>query len=123
MAVFTSFLSCLFLQFNTVYQEKDRDKKVISRKGQLTLASIDKIQNFYGLAFRKHKVVCAVLKRSSGTTVKQKNEKCPIDSKPWCIFQREIATPMSKYQSKIICLLQLSQKFNLVLIDLALKHF
>ena len=108
------------------------DGKGISGRKRLTLARIDTIQNFYDLTIRTNKEDCkkmskatrVILKHYSSTVDKPKHEDYPFGLNLWCSFQRDIANQTNKHVPiKILFLLQLSQKFDLFLVDLVVKHF
>ena len=70
---------------------------MISGKGQLTLASINTIQNIYVLSICTHKVDCAILELYYSIADEPKNKEYPIGFNLWWSFQRETANHMNKH--------------------------
>ena len=80
--------------------------KSLRRKGCLTNARIDAIQNFYGLAIRdnkgntekRSKEICAIPYHYANTTDKSMHTNYPTGHQSWCGYQTDIANGISTYK-------------------------
>ena len=86
--------------------KKLADGKGIGGKGRLTIARIDTMQCFFGLAIRNNKgdsnamarETRAILKHYSSTPENQNHEDCPTGKSSWCSFNRDKSTNEDTYR-------------------------
>ena len=74
--------------------------KGIGRKGRLTIARIDTLQNFYGLAIRNNKGNCEAMSKVTMAILGHYkedalHEHCPPGKGSWCSFHRDVAAGSS----------------------------
>lgn len=82
------------------------DGKYLSGAGRLTLARIDTMQSFYGLAIRQNKgdakamakATMAILYHYASTPENPQHDDCPTGSASWCSFQRDIANGTNNHK-------------------------
>ena len=86
--------------------KKLEDGKTLSRKGRLTSARIDAIQNFYGRTIcdnkgnteQMSKEIWAILYHYASTADKLMHTNCPTGHQSWCGYQKDIANETSTYK-------------------------
>ena len=86
--------------------KKLADGKGLNGKDQLTLARIDAIPNFFGIAIRKNngnsqnmaKEIWAILDHYSSTLDKPKHDNYPKEESSWCPYQRDIPNYQRTYK-------------------------
>ena len=80
-----------------IKNSKLADEKTVGRKGRLTKVSIDKMQNYYGLAIRGNpddlagmkksiKAIQHHLIKSETLSLDKQHQYCPKDNKTWCKY-------------------------------------
>ena len=80
--------------------------KGLGGKGRLTDATIDKLQNYYGIAIRRNvgnlegmkSCVSAALFHVASSSENSWHSHCPIGKDSWCQYQVDKATGSSKYK-------------------------
>lgn len=90
-------LACVLSETNKKKQKLE-DRKGLSGKGRLTLAGIQKLQTFYGLAIRRNTHNLDAMRKAVWSTychVKSSNENvthhmCPTDDTTWCKYQKAL---------------------------------
>ena len=80
--------------------KKLSDGKVLGGNGSLTIARIDTLQNFYGLAIRNNKGNSEAMSKATMTVLDHYKEDtvhdhCPPGKGSWCSFQTDVATGTS----------------------------
>ena len=86
--------------------KKIADGKGLGGAGRLTIARIDTIQNFYGLAIRENKgnargmakATKAILYHYASSRDNPKHDFCPEGSPSWCSYQRDVAKGTNFHQ-------------------------
>ena len=92
--------------FGTRLRNLKKKVKGLGGKGKLTNATIDRLQNYYGIAIRQNvgnlegmtKAVHATLFHVASSSTKNYNVHCPIGKFSWCRFNRDQASNTSTYK-------------------------
>ena len=82
-----------------ILQQREKEDNWFGRKGRLTEAVMDSLQNYYGNAIRKNvgdigkmkDAVWAIYYHSISTDKEPKHQHCPIGKDSWCKYNRVAA--------------------------------
>ena len=86
-----------------------RRNKGVGGKGKLSLAIIDKLQNYYGIAIRSNignlaamkKGILALLFHVASSAKNMWHDHCPKSADSWCGFQRDIISKTGLYKAGV----------------------
>ena len=82
---------------------KLRVKKNLGGKGRLTVAKIDLMQNYFGIALRQNVGNLQDMKRACMASLQHScgyHDTCPKDSQTWCQFQKDKQDGTNLYKNK-----------------------
>ena len=90
----------------TTLRKLKRENPGLGGRGKLTDSTIDKLQNYYGIAIRANvgnltwmkKAIHASLMHCASSESRPLHDHCPIGSTSWCKYQRDKANRTSLYK-------------------------